>query len=84
MLAYPVCVFFWFAAKYEQVAYSVYREGDVGLRLFGLRTLDMGVGRLRLKRSGPIYGWMGRPKAHFWEAYNGGLRPMIWITEMLA
>lgn len=25
----------------------------------------------------------GQTEAHFWEAYNGGLWPMIWIAEIL-
>lgn len=46
-----------------------------------LWTLDLGIGRLRLKQRGPIYVWMGRPKAHFCEAYNGGPWPMIYWHE---
>ena len=66
MFAYPVCVFFWFAAKYQQMAYSVRGEGDVAdVGTLSLWTLDLGVGRLRLKQSGPIYVWMGRPRLTF-------------------
>lgn len=61
MFAYPVCVFFWFAAKYKQMAYSVYKGRGCGTFV----TLDLGVGRLRLKQSGPIYVWMGRPRLTF-------------------